>query len=162
MKIPLTLNGTKTVLEAYPEDSLMKILHENGCTSVKSGCQGGFCGTCTVLFNDKAISSCKMPVGLAKDANIITLESFSHTEDYKIIIDGFEKAGIKLCGYCNAGKIFAAYQIMKTNKNISKEEITEQIKHLSPCCTDIETLTNGIIQAIKLKAKRIKRITSNE
>ena len=162
MKIPLTLNGSKTVLEAYPEDSLMKILHENDCTSVKSGCQTGFCGSCTVLFNDKAISSCKMPVGLAKDAHIITLESFSHTDDYKIIMEGFEKAGIKLCGYCNAGKIFAAYQIMKSSKHITREEIIDQIKNLSPCCTDIETLSNGIIHAIKIKSKRIKRITSNE
>ncbi len=162
MKIPLTLNGEKTVLEAYPEDSLMKILHENGGISVKSGCQGGFCGTCTVLFNDKPISSCKMPVGLAKDAHIITLESFAKTDDYKIIMEGFDKAGIKLCGYCNAGKIFAAYQVMKASKHITREEIIEQIKHLSPCCTDIETLANGIIHAIKIKSKRIKRITSNE
>lgn len=162
MKISLTLNGVKTVFEAHPEDSLMKTLHKNGCTSVKSGCQGGFCGTCTVLFDDKPVASCKMPTGLAKDAHIVTLESFSHTDDYKIIMDGFEKAGIKLCGYCNAGKIFAAYQIMKTIKNITKEEILEQIKNLSLCCTDNETLANGIIQAIKLKTKKIKRITSNE
>lgn len=162
MKIPLKLNGEKTVLEANPEDSLMKTLHENGCISVKSGCQEGFCGTCTVLFNDKPVASCKMPVGLVKDANIITLESFSHTDEYKVIMEGFKKAGIKLCGYCNAGKIFTAYQIMKTSKNISKEEISEQIKSLSPCCTDIETLATGIIYAIKLSGMKIKRITSNE
>ena len=162
MKIALTLNGTKTVLEANPEDSLMKTLHENGCISVKSGCQEGFCGTCTVLFDDKPISSCKMPVGLAKDAHIITLESFSKTDDYKIIMEGFTKAGIKLCGYCNSGKIFAAYQILKSQKTIKKEEISELIKNLSPCCTDIDTLTNGIFNAMKIKAKRIKRITSNE
>ena len=162
MKIALTLNGDKTVLEANPDDSLMKVLHENGCASVKSGCQEGFCGTCTVLFNDKPVSSCKMPVGLAKDSHIITLESFSRTDDYKMIMEGFAKAGIKLCGYCNAGKIFAAYQILKTSKNITKEEISDQIKNLSPCCTDIETLSNGIINAMKVKTKRIKRITSYE
>ena len=40
-----------------------------------------------------------------------------------------------------------------------KISLNEQIKNLSPCCTDNETLANGIIQAIKLKTKKIKRIT---
>lgn len=162
MRIPLTLNGDKIVLEAQPEDSLMKILHDYGCISVKSGCQEGFCGACSVLFDDKPVSSCKMPVGLAKDATIITLESFSRTDDYRIILEGFAKAGIKLCGHCNAGKIFAAYHILSMGKTITKEEIAEQIKSLSPCCTDMETLSNGIIHAIKIKEKSMKGIMPNE
>lgn len=161
MKIPVTLNGTKTILEANADESLMKVLHKNGCSSVKSGCTGGFCGACTILLDDKPVSSCKIPVGIVKNNDIVTLDYFSKTEEYNIIISGFTKAGIKLCGYCNAGKIFAAYQILKFPKMPTRQEINDYVKYLSPCCTDLETLTNGIIYSIQLSNKRLQRVTND-
>lgn len=159
MKMPLFLNGSKILLDAHPDESLMKVLHKNGCTSVKSGCSSGFCGSCTILLDDKPVASCKIPFGLAKDRDIVTLDYFKKTEEYTIIINGFTKAGIKLCGYCNAGKIFAAYQILKLNKIPTRQEIADYVRYLSPCCTDLETLVNGIIYAIQISNKRIVRIT---
>lgn len=160
MKVPVILNGSKIVLDAAPQESLMKVLHKNGCTSVKSGCDKGFCGSCTVLLNDKPIASCKLPVGFAKNCNIVTLEYFSKTEDYENIINGFNKAGIKLCGYCNAGKIFSAYEILKLNKLPTRQEIENQVRYISPCCVDLETLVNGIIYALQNQNKKIERITN--
>ena len=77
-------------------------------------------------------------------------------------MDGFNKAGIKLCGYCNSGKIFSAYQILKNTKIPTRQEIKEQMQHLSSCCTDLETLVNGVIYAMQLQAKRLKRVTKIE
>lgn len=159
MKIPFFLNGSKTVIDAYADEFLMKVLHRNECTSVKSGCTHGFCGACTVLLDDKPVASCKIPIGLIKDRDIVTLDYFVKTEEYSIIMEGFNKAGIKLCGYCNAGKIFAAYQILKLTKIPTRQEITEYVRNLSPCCTDLETLVNGIIYSIQISNKRIERIT---
>ena len=149
MKIPVTLNGTKTIFEANADDSLMKVLHKNSCPSVKEGCGSGFCGSCTVLLDDKPVASCKIPAGIVKGNEIVTLEAFSKTEDYDVIIQGFNKAGIKLCGYCNAGKIFTAYHILKQSKIPAREEVFANVRHLSPCCTDLETLVNGIFYAYK-------------
>ena len=39
------------------------------------------------------------------------------------------------------------------NKNLSRNEITDFVKNLSPCCTDLQTLTNGIIWAIEINNK---------
>ncbi len=157
MKIPVMLNGTKTVLEAQADEPLLSVLRNYNCNSVKSGCTQGFCGSCTVLVNDKNIAACKCPTGIVKDSEIITLEYFSKTEEYSQIMEGFNKAGIKLCGYCNAGKIFSAYQILKMKKKVSRTEIIEQVKHLSPCCVDLDTLVNGIIYALSIHNKKEKR-----
>lgn len=159
MKISVTLNKTKSILEANPEEPLVRVLHRNSCFSVKSGCMEGFCGSCTILLNDVPVASCKIPAALVKDQEIITLDFFEKSEIYTIIMDGFNKAGIKLCGYCNAGKIFSAYQILKNPKIPSRDEIKEQMRHLSSCCTDLETLVNGVIYAMQIQAKRIKRVT---
>lgn len=157
MKIPVTINETKTLLEAAPDELLINVLRNSHCPSVKSGCEEGFCGSCTILVNDKNVASCKCPAGLVKDCEIITLDHFSKREEYSCIMEGFRKAGIQLCGYCNAGKIFSTYQILKMNKKPSRTDIIENIKHLSPCCVDLETLVNGIIYAVNIYNKKEKR-----
>ncbi len=157
MKIPVTLNGTKTILDAHADESLMKVLHKNGCPSVKSGCSSGFCGSCTILLDDKPVASCKIPAGIVRNCDIVTLDYFTKTEEYSNIMAGFQKAGIKLCGYCTSGKVFSTYQILKMPKMPTRQEITDNVKALAPCCTDLETLVNGIIYAIQISNKRLKR-----
>ena len=157
MKIPVTLNGTKTILDAHADESLMKVLHKNGCISVKSGCSSGFCGSCTILLDDHPAASCKIPAGVVRNSDIVTLDYFTKTEEYSIIMAGFQKAGIKLCGYCTAGKVFSAYQILKSPKMPKREEIADYVKALSPCCTDLETLVNGILYSVQIFNKRQMR-----
>lgn len=150
MNIPFTLNGTKNILDVRPEESLMTILRKHNITSVKCGCSKGICGSCCVLFNDNPVPSCKIPVGIIRDSDIVTYEYFEKTKEFAIIKKGFDYAGIKLCGYCNTGKFFTTYQILKMNRIPNRQEITSLVKNLSPCCTDLLTLVNGIIWAIEI------------
>ena len=149
MKIPVILNDEEKIFDVEPDCTLMKVLQNNGCTSVKCGCSSGSCGSCSVLLNDIPVASCQIPVGIIRAEKITTLEYFSKTEDYKFITKGFMDAGIKMCGYCNAGKIFTAYHILKQSKIPAREEVFANVRHLSPCCTDLETLVNGIFYAYK-------------
>lgn len=157
MNIPVILNGNKTILEAQSDETLLSVLHKKAPDAIKCGCQKGACGACTVLLNDLPAAACKIPVGIIRNSNIVTLDYFSKSEEYSFIIQGFKKAGIKLCGYCNSGKIFSTYQLFQVNKKLSREEIKEQVKLLSPCCTDLETLINGIIFAISLYNKEASK-----
>lgn len=153
MNVSVFLNGNKTIIEAASDDSLMRVLRKLSYNTVKCGCNSGLCGSCTVLLDDKPVASCKIPVGIVNNAEIVTLDYFENTEEYKIITQGFKLAGITLCGYCNAGKIFCTYQILKMNKIPTRQEIMNQVKDLAPCCTDLNTLVNGIIYAIEIRDK---------
>ena len=128
-----------------------------GCSSVKCGCGQGTCGSCTVLLNDNPVATCKIPLGIIQNADIVTLEYFERTKEYSIIMKGFELAGIKMCGLCDSGKIFSAYQLVKLNKIPTRDEIYEQVRSLAPCCTDLNTLINGIILAIEIRDHGIER-----
>lgn len=160
MNIPMTINDKKVVFEVQSDETLMNVLHNETSTHIKCGCQQGFCGSCTVLLNGEPVAACKIPVGIVRNAKIETLDYFEKSEYYSYINQGFSKAGIHLCGFCDAGKIFSAYTILKnnTNKKITREEIIEQVKNLAPCCTDLETLVNGIIFAIALQNKNSTKI----
>ena len=95
MKIPLLLNDKKIVIEtSSPKESLLTVLRRLNYISVKCGCAKGYCGSCMILLDDKIVPSCIVPVALARECKITTLEHFSKTEDYTDITKGFAKAGI--------------------------------------------------------------------
>lgn len=154
MKIPLTLNSKKVVLSAEPTDTLLNVLRREHLYSVKCGCENGICGNCMVLLDDTSVPSCKIPMGIIRDSNIITLEHFKNDPLYQDIVTGFSQAGIHMCGYCNAGKIFTAYSILKKYYRPTIEQIHTAIKNLNSCCTDYTTFTNGILYAIAAKHTR--------
>ena len=158
MNIPITLNGEKILLQSPADSSLLSVLRKQKLFQVKRGCEKGACGSCVVLMNKLPVPSCKIPVALAMDREIVTLEYFSKSEKYSDIysdiMKGFSKAGIKLCGFCNSGKIFAAKAILESSTKPTRAMVYEQIKTLSPCCTDYDTLINGILYAFEFHGKR--------
>ncbi|MBQ9494220.1 MAG: 2Fe-2S iron-sulfur cluster binding domain-containing protein [Treponema sp.] len=155
MKIPITLNNSKIVLDANPNDTLLDVLRREELLSAKCGCGKGMCGACTVVLDGKPVPSCIMPIAVVRDGTVMTLEYFLKSDDYSDIIKGFNKAGIHLCGFCNAGKIFAAWDILNTTTRPNRAEILEQVRSLSACCTNSDLLVNGIFYAFDYKVQRM-------
>ncbi|MBQ2553251.1 MAG: ferredoxin, partial [Treponema sp.] len=130
MTVRYSINGKKNI-ESSSVENLQNVLRKNGCTSVKLGCSKGFCGNCMILLNDVPIPSCKLSFASIKDDDeIVTLSYFQKAyPEAKDIARGFEKAGINLCGYCDAGKFFTAYDLIKNGKP-SEEEVRNAINGL--------------------------------
>ncbi|MCR4938779.1 MAG: 2Fe-2S iron-sulfur cluster binding domain-containing protein [Treponemataceae bacterium] len=154
MKIPFTLNGEEIILDAEPDTKLLQLLRDNGFFSVKDGCRQGSCGACTVLLDGKPVPSCIIPSAAVRHTDVQTLEYFMKNPDYADIEAGFRQAGVELCGYCNAGKIFAAWSIISTDPRPSRESVTKAARFFPCRCTDVETLTSGIILAAANRRKR--------
>ncbi|MBB5218534.1 MULTISPECIES: 2Fe-2S iron-sulfur cluster-binding protein [Treponema] len=154
MKIPVTLNYKKIILEADAQDKLLDVLRAQKIYSVKCGCEKGWCGNCMVLLNGTAVPSCCVTAGTLRDATIETLESFKNNPIYQDIMTGFSQAGIHLCGYCNAGKVFTAYELMAKYHRPDKDQLKNAIKNLSLCCTDYDQLANGILYAVAARHAR--------
>ncbi len=156
MKIPLTLNGEKMLLDAEPAESLLSILRKRELYSVKCGCQKGHCGNCMVLLDEEPVPSCIIPIGTIREKSIVTLEYFKKNyPEYKDISDGFSQAGIHLCGYCNAGKILTAYNILRKYHRPEKAQIISAVKSLDFCCTDRDSLVNGIGYSVAARHIRL-------
>ena len=64
--------------------------------------------------------------------------------------------------YCNAGKIFAAHDILNWHQRPTQEELTNILSQFSCPCTDSITLANGIWYAIANKHKRENKRDKNE
>lgn len=151
MNISFEINGLFTTTQADPDEKLLSVLRKHNLYSVKSGCEQGKCGFCTVLLNGEPVPSCKVPVGIVQNSRVETLEHFSMSKDYEIIMDGFEKAGVKLCGFCNSAKIFATYKIINSAERPEKNELIEVADTVRCDCTERDSFMNGVYYALALK-----------
>ncbi len=150
----LNLNNNIVNIESDKDETLLSVLRNENITSVKCGCTKGMCGSCTVLINNKPVPSCLVPIGSLTNQNIVTLEHFSLTEEFDDIIQGLDKANVKLCGFCNAGKIFAIHDIINQNENPNRSDIIRRMRTFSCLCVSIESLIEAIFKAFDIRLER--------
>ena len=156
MRIRFYLNNEAVEIEADADERLSDVLRRDfGILSVRKSCMQETYGSCTVLLNDHPVPSCIIPVFAAAGQNIITLESFSATQEYKDITAAFEKEGATLCGFCSAGTILTAHSIVQKHWNPTDEQIRDAYIGIVCRCTDIVSITAALKQVCK--SKRSKR-----
>ena len=113
--VELTLNGRKRV-DAVPGNRLLlDYLRESaGLTGTKTGCDGGECGACTVLVDDKPTLACLTLAASVAGKRVDTVESLA-TGSLSAVQRGFhEKLGSQ-CGYCTPGFIMASAGLLRRN-----------------------------------------------
>src|SRR5258707_15164837 len=77
--LELTLNGRRRVDAVADNLLLLDCLREVvGLTGTKTGCDGGECGACMVLVDDKPRLSCLTLAASANGRRIDTIESLGH------------------------------------------------------------------------------------
>ncbi|WP_428771127.1 2Fe-2S iron-sulfur cluster-binding protein [Treponema sp. HNW] len=158
MLIRLNINHNPLNAECRAEEPLSAVLRRAGFFSVKCGCGKGLCGACTVFIQGRSVPSCLIPVSAVRDAEIITLEYFMQTEDYLDIELAFRSTGIELCGFCNAGRIFAAHEIIESGSRTEAFVIMERLRTFSCSCTEDEPLADAIMLASEIRRKRLGSI----
>lgn len=157
MKITLTINEEERTMEVELNASLLSLLRSEKLMLTRRGCEKGVCGSCVVSLNGFAVPSCFTPVMRCINANVVTLEHFMKGTFYADIMAGFDKAGVHLCGYCNAGKVFLARDIIEYSRHPSFESIKESVKNLTPCCVDCDTYARGVLYAREIHKRNMER-----
>ena len=77
-QITLRVNGQAHSLEVDPEQTLLEVLNNHlGLGGVRGACGIGMCGACTVLIENRAISSCLMLAVQAEGKEITTIEGLA-------------------------------------------------------------------------------------
>ena len=156
MRIRFYLNNEAVEIEADADERLSDVLRRDfGLLSMRKSCMQETYGSCTVLLNDHPVPSCIIPVFAAAGQNIITLESFSATQEYKDITAAFEKEGITLCGFCSAGTILTAHSIVQKHWNPTDEQIRDAYIGITCRCTDIVSIIAALKQVCR--SRRGKR-----
>ena len=125
MKISLMLNGTKIEREIAPDLLLIDFVREEGCYSVKRGCETSGCGLCTVFLDEKPVLSCSVLAARADGHAVTTLEGLQkEAEEFGAFI---ADQGAEQCGFCNPGMIMNAIALFRENPDPTEEEMKEYL-----------------------------------
>ena len=121
MEIKFTLNNKPLTVSVNPDKVLLDLLRENGCKSVKRGCETSNCGLCTVFVDDKPVLSCSMLAVRVDGHRVTTLEGLQ--EEASEFIDYIAKQGADQCGFCNPGFIMNTIALLRENPDPTDDEI---------------------------------------
>lgn len=149
MEITLTLNGKKLTRSVEADTILLDFLRNEGCYSVKRGCDTTNCGLCTVFMDDMPVLSCGLLVARAAGHKIMTMEGLQKeaAEFGAFIAD----QGAEQCGFCNPGMIMNALALMRENPEPTEEEIKEFLAGNLCRCSGYEGQLRGIQNFIAWK-----------
>lgn len=124
--IRLWVNGQEQTLEVPPQRLLLDCLrYDLGLTGSKEGCSIGVCGACTVMMDDKSVSSCLILAVAADGKEITTIEGLAPDDRLHPVQQAFIDYGGFQCGICTPGMIMATKALLDDNPDPSEDEIKD-------------------------------------
>jgi aerobic-type carbon monoxide dehydrogenase small subunit (CoxS/CutS family) len=136
-KITFTVNGQPHTLATDPERSLLDVLREDlHLTGTKYGCGEGQCRACTVLADGKSIAACITSISEVDQQSILTIEGLARGDQLHPVQEAFLAEGAFQCGYCTAGMILQAVELLQADPKLSKTDVAARMqRHICRCGT---------------------------
>ena len=129
MAVEFTINGRRASFEGDATMPLLWYLRDHAqLTGTKFGCGIGACGACTVHVDGEATRSCLVPVSTIAGRRVTTIEGLAQGESLHAVQRAWIEEDVPQCGYCQAGQIMAAVDLLKRTPN--------------PTVDDVNTITN--------------------
>jgi nicotinate dehydrogenase subunit A len=150
----LRVNGEQHVITGEGDTPLIYFLRNDlALNSPKFGCGLGECGACTVIIDGEAARSCALPLRLAAQRDIVTLEGLGSTEALHPLQQAFVDAQAAQCGYCIAGMIMTAKAFLDSHPAPDEAAIRAALRfNLCRCGTHLE-----IVQAVAQAARNWRK-----
>ena len=96
MVINAVINGIPIQRNCDPNMRLLDFLRDDmDLKSVKEGCGEGECGSCTVLFDREAVTSCTILVGQINGHEVATVEGLDQLGELESLANAFVNGNIE-------------------------------------------------------------------
>lgn len=151
--VKFNLNGKPVELVADSDRMLLWVLRTDlEMTGTKYGCGEGYCGSCTVIIDNKPVRSCSTSLKDVKGKRVVTIEGLMKNDQPHPIQKAFMEHDALQCGYCTPGMIMNTFGFLQDNHNPTVAEITEAMEdNLCRCGAHTR-----IIKAIQTAAKEMR------
>lgn len=145
--ITLFVNDERREVRADPDMPVLWALRDLlGLKGTKYGCGLGFCGSCTVLMDDRPIRACTVPISVAEGKAITTIEGLSENGDHPLQTAWLRNA-VPQCGYCQPGQLMSAAALLRSNPDPTDAEIDEAMDAVLCRCGTYRRIKSAIHEA---------------
>lgn len=154
MIIRFKLNGEEKIIDIPATKRAIDLLREDfGLLKNKASCYQGACGNCSVLIDDRIVSSCSILAFDLRGRSVVTAEGFMKTEEYQRINHLFQKNQYDPCDFCRWGKIFAIHEFLHSEERIDGSALTHALKGNQCNCTSPTLLLSVAEQIVGAERK---------
>lgn len=128
LTVTLQVNGEAHAVSVVSGQTLLETLRETlGLDGARSACGIGMCGSCTVLVDGRAISSCLMLTAQAAGKAITTIEGLSRDGQLHPLQQAFiDHSGFQ-CAYCTPGFILSSVALLDEHPDPDEHTIREYL-----------------------------------
>ena len=148
VQVQTTINGEEIEFLCEPRQSLLEVLRETlGLTGAKEGCNNGNCGACTVIMDDRIVTSCLVLGVEAEGCGITTIEGIAKGSELHPLQRSFLENAALQCGICTPGFIVAAKALLDREANPSEEQIRLWLANNLCRCTGYDKIIRAVEQA---------------
>jgi len=148
LNIKLQVNGQPVHAQVSVRQHLGDFLRESqGFKGTHIGCEHGVCGACTVRVDGRAMRSCLTLAVQADGAQVFTIEGLSDDPVVRALQDSFVRCHAMQCGFCTAGMLLTAAELLQTQHEPSREEVREYLSGNYCRCTGYESIVNAVMDA---------------
>ena len=147
-RVSLTVNGERHTLDVEPRVSLADALREKaGLLGIKLGCEHGVCGACTILVDGAPVRSCLTLAVRTDGRQVETVESLANGPALSALQDAFRRHHALQCGFCTAGFLMTATELLRENPHPSREQVIDAIGGNICRCTGYHNIVEAILDA---------------
>jgi aerobic-type carbon monoxide dehydrogenase small subunit (CoxS/CutS family) len=146
--LSFTINGKRWAGEVPVEETLLELLRIRlRLTGTKRSCESEVCGACTVLVNNRPVSSCNYLAFEAQEKSVLTIEGLANGQQLDPLQEAFIRNIGAQCGYCTPGQIMAAKGLLSENPAPTREEIAEWLSGNICRCGAYGAIAKSILEA---------------
>ena len=147
-QIRTIINDAATDLLVSPHQSLLEALRNvAGLTGTKEGCNDGNCGACTIMLDDRIVTSCLVLGVEANGKTITTIEGMASPDGLHPVQQAFLEEAALQCGICTPGFLIASKALLDTNPNPTEEEIRFWLANNLCRCTGYDKIVRAVVKA---------------
>ena len=145
MPTRFTVNGKSVSVDVEPRMTLADCLrHELKLTGTHVGCEHGICGACTIIIDAAAVRSCLMLTVQAEGCEVTTVESLGTVDCLGPLQEAFRTHHALQCGFCTAGMLMTAVDLLKKYPLQNDDEIREGLSGNLCRCTGYEHIVRAL------------------
>ncbi len=156
VKLELTVNGKREVLEVETRTTLAEALREHlNLTGTKLICDRGSCGGCTVMMGSMTVCACMTLALDAQGEQITTIEGLAKGDLLHPLQESFIENDALQCGFCTPGMIMSCKALLDRNPTPTLEDVKEAVSgNLCRCGTYPHVFEATLDAAKKMKGRR--------
>jgi len=152
--ISLTVNGVAVSRRVEPRQSLVDFLrYELELTGSHVGCEHGVCGACTMRVDGAIVRGCLMLAVQADGCRVESIEGVAGSGEVGDLQQAFAQENALQCGFCTAGMLLTAQDLLERTPGASAKEIREALSGNYCRCTGYHAIVEAVRRTAEARAR---------